>query len=139
MREAKAGFTLVEALVALSLIVAFAAVFDPLLFHARHILFAANGQIRAQTLLRALLAPPVDRTDTDIDEREGDTDGMRWHVSIEPFQPDDMSFEPEPDDSAEHPTQNWTLYRVTAHVFWGNGQAMMGQSLRLGAPANANP
>ena len=50
-----AGFTLLEALVALALVLAFAAALGPYLFHARRIMAGADGRIAAQVLLRSLL------------------------------------------------------------------------------------
>src|SRR5271156_2909687 len=50
----QAGFTLVETLVALSLLLALAAALGPLYFHSRQILLKGSDQIRAQILLRTL-------------------------------------------------------------------------------------
>jgi len=54
----RSGFTLLEALVALTLVLAFAAVLGPFLFHARRITANADGRVAAQILLRALLEDP---------------------------------------------------------------------------------
>lgn len=132
----KRGFTLIEALVALALIAGFAAVFDPLLFQARQILFQGNGQIRAQTLLRGLLDTSFDRFDPQTGIREGENAGMRWRVSVEPFAPEGEPFEPEPEASNQHPGPNWALFRITARVFWGTHQEIMGESLQLGTASN---
>ncbi len=132
----KGGFTLMEVLVALALIASFAAVFDPLLFQARHILFRGNGQIRAQMLLRSLIETSFDRLDPQTGIREGENAGMRWSVSVEPFTPEGASFEPEPQAPSQNPGPNWTLFRITAHIFWGAHQEVMGESLQLGTAGN---
>jgi prepilin-type N-terminal cleavage/methylation domain-containing protein len=132
----KGGFTLMEVLVALALIASFAAVFDPLLFQARHILFRGNGQIRAQMLLRSLLETSFDRFDPHTGISEGENAGMRWSVSVEPFTPEGESFEPQPQAQNQNPGPNWTLFRVSAHVFWGAHQEIMGESLKLGTASN---
>lgn len=128
----KAGFTLIEALVALSLIVAFAAVLGPLLFQARHILIQGDGQIRAQILLRSLLEAPFDRADPEPGVREGESTGMRWRLTVEPIVPDASIFEPDPSGSGKDQQPNWALYRVTARVFWGARQVVTAETLRLG-------
>jgi len=121
-----------EVLVALALIAGFAAVFDPLLFQARHILFEGNGQIRAQLLLRTLIESSFNRLDPETGVREGESDGMSWRVSIEPFASDDDLPETPPAASDQPPGPDWELYRIKAYVFWGTRQTIMGESLRLG-------
>lgn len=128
----KAGFTLIEALVALSLIVAFAAALEPLLFQARRILVKSDGQIRAQILLRSLLEAPFDRSDPEPGVREGDNAGMRWRLNVEPIDPVPSLFESEPSSSSKDQQPNWSLYKITAHVFWGAKQAVTAETLRLG-------
>ena len=56
----RAGFSLIEALVALALVAAFVAALGPWLFHARRVATGGDGRIAAQILLRALLDAPVD-------------------------------------------------------------------------------
>ena len=56
-----AGFTLLEALVALALVLGFAATLVPYLYQARRIMAGIDGRIAAQVLLRSLLEAPFDR------------------------------------------------------------------------------
>src|SRR5215470_13832211 len=56
------GFTLIEALVALALVLAFASVLTPHLFQSRRIVTNADSRVAAHVLLRALLEAPFDRT-----------------------------------------------------------------------------
>ena len=58
----QAGFTLLEALVALALVLAFASVLGPHLSQARRIMAQADGRVAAQVLLRSLLDAPFDRS-----------------------------------------------------------------------------
>jgi prepilin-type N-terminal cleavage/methylation domain-containing protein len=62
-RERQRGFTLVEALVALSIILAVAAALGPLLSQARRIIVKADERAAAQALLRTLIDAPLDRGD----------------------------------------------------------------------------
>jgi hypothetical protein len=87
-----AGFTLIEALVAFALVVAFASVLGPYLFHARRIMSGADGRIAAQFLLRELIAAPIDRANIAGALREGETAGLRWRMSAEPFPIDASAF-----------------------------------------------
>jgi type II secretory pathway pseudopilin PulG len=57
----RGGFTLLEALVALALVLAFAGALGPYLFQARHIMADAERRVAAQVLLRTLLEAPFDR------------------------------------------------------------------------------
>lgn len=131
--ERKSAFTLIESLVALAIILAFAMAFEPLLFQARHILFRGNGQVRAQMLLRSLLEAPFDRSEPEIGVREDESDDMHWRVAVEPFVPEDAEEDPAPSLSSLGHKPKWALYRVTAAVFWGNKQSVTGETLRLGA------
>lgn len=131
-KRRQAGFTLVETLVALSLVVAFAVALGPLLFHARRILMQGDGEIRAQLLLRSLLETPFDRAKPETGLREGESAGLRWRVDVEPFIADAASFEAAPAGSEKEQLPNWSLFRVTANVSWGAGQAVTAETLRLG-------
>jgi Tfp pilus assembly protein PilV len=84
-RRKRAGFTLLEALVAFALIVAFAAALGPHPFHARRIMSGADGRIAAQVLLRSLLATPLTRASFPEASREGEAAGLRWRISAEPI------------------------------------------------------
>jgi type II secretory pathway pseudopilin PulG len=131
--ERRSGFTLVEALVALSLVVAFAAVAGPLAFHARHVFLRGDGQVRAQLLLRSLIEEPFDRTSP---PQEGVSDGtagdLRWRVDIETVDDFPIVSVAPTDASQNTPPTKWALFRVTAQVFWGAGRAVKAETLRLG-------
>jgi type II secretory pathway pseudopilin PulG len=122
-RDRRAGFTLLEALVALTLVLAFAAALGPYLFHARRIMVDAEGRVAAQVLLRTLLDAPFDRASLANVSREGETGRLRWRIVTEPL-----------NVAASRPPgrRNWTSFRVVASVTWGPGQIVSAETLRLG-------
>src|SRR6516162_5124009 len=81
----RAGFTLLEALVALALLVAFAATLGPYLFHARRIMAGVDDRIAAQVLLRSLMETPFDRETPLRASRAGETGGLRWRILAQPI------------------------------------------------------
>ena len=136
--RSSAGFTLLEALVALALLLAFAATLGPYLFHARRIMAGIDGRIAAQVLLRWLLDAPFDRSTLVDTSREGETAGLRWRITAEPLlvsipipPPARISSELEQKESApERP--NWTTFRVVTSVSWGPGMSVSAETVRLG-------
>ena len=121
--DRQAGFTLLEALVALALVLAFASAVGPHLSQARRIMANAEGRVAAQVLLRSLINAPFDRSSLASASQEGETSGLRWRVYTEP--------------SAAVRGQgqsNWSTYRVVASVTWAPGQVIMAETLRLGKP-----
>lgn len=118
----QAGFTLLEALVALAVILAFAVVLGPHLSQARRIMADADGRVAAQVLLRSLLDAPFDRSGAASLSRNGETAGLRWSVSSEPV-------------AAAAPRvaerSNWQAYRVMASVAWGSDQVVSAETIRL--------
>jgi Prokaryotic N-terminal methylation motif len=134
-----AGFTLIEALVALALLLAFAATLVPYLFHARRIMAGIDGRIAAQVLLRSLLEAPLDRSTLLDTSRQGETDGLRWRISAEPMPISSMPITPRPkippeagqkESAPEQP--KWTTFRVIASVSWGPGMSVSAETVRLG-------
>jgi prepilin-type N-terminal cleavage/methylation domain-containing protein len=134
----RAGFTLIEALVALALLLAFAATLVPYLFHARRIMAGIDGRIAAQVLLRSLLEAPLDRSTLLDTSREGETDGLHWRITAEPM-PISMPIPPRPqitpeagqkESAAERP--KWSTFRVIASVSWGPGMFVSAETVRLG-------
>jgi type II secretory pathway pseudopilin PulG len=121
--ERRAGFTLVEALVALALVLAFVAVLGPHLFHARRIMVDADDRVAAQVLLRTLLDAPFDRAGLANVTREGESGGLRWRIVIEPLV---ISA------GASRDRPNWSSFRVVASVTWGSGQVISAETMRLG-------
>ena len=118
----QAGFTLLEALVALAVILAFAVVLGPHLSQARRIMADADGRVAAQVLLRSLLDAPFDRSGVANVSRSGETAGLRWRVASEPAAPAAPRV-------ADRP--NWQAHRVTASVEWGSNQVISAETIRL--------
>jgi prepilin-type N-terminal cleavage/methylation domain-containing protein len=128
----RAGFTLIEALVALAVLSAFAAALGPLLFHARGALAKGKGRVAAQQLLRSLIEAPVDRAGA-LETREGETGGLRWRVAFEPIflaTPAFVEAAPKREAKGEKDARKWSAYRVEARVAWG-GQSVAAETIRL--------
>jgi prepilin-type N-terminal cleavage/methylation domain-containing protein len=137
------GFTLIEALVALALILAFAGALGRLVFQAHRILLNADGQVAAQVLLRSLLDTPLDRTSLASSSHDGETQGLRWSIVavpmevdawLPPLPPPPPSPPPLPGaPSSPRPDQaNWAAFRVVASVSLPSGQVITGETVRLG-------
>jgi type II secretory pathway pseudopilin PulG len=130
------GFTLLEALAALTLVLAFAAVLGPLLFHARRIVVNADGRVAAQILLRALLQEPLDRASLSSLLRQGQTDGLQWRIITEPSAiASSLPRSSQPQQKNKplaEPAVQWVAYRVVANVSWAPGQAISAETVRLG-------
>ncbi len=137
----RAGFTLIEALVSLSLLLAFAATLGPLVFHGHRILVHGDGQVQAELLLRSLLQTPFDRADPELGIRAGENGALRWRVDVEPMPGDILPPEPPPSTKKADVTKDgkakkqpkWALYQVTAAVSWGSGRIVKAETLQLGA------
>jgi type II secretory pathway pseudopilin PulG len=121
-RQRSGGFTLIEALVALALVLAFAAALTPHLFQSRRIVANADGRVAAHVLLRTLLDAPFDRTGLAASTREGALGGLRWRVVTIPL----LAAASGPDAPA------WSAYRVVASVAWGSDQMIGAETIRLG-------
>ncbi len=128
--DRRSGFTLIEALVALALVLAFAAALGPLMFQSQPILVQGDGQVKAELLLRTLLETGFNRASPDLGQHNGETAGLRWQLDVDSLVPDGAA------DDAPAPRKkdqiNWGLFRITAHVFWGRGQTVTAQTLQLG-------
>jgi type II secretory pathway pseudopilin PulG len=130
----RAGFTLLEALVALTLVLAFAAAFGPLLFTARRIMAHAEQRVAAQALLRTLIEAPRERSRLSGAPILGETAGLQWQVAAEPIFV--AALVPPPptqpgvgEQKRERP--RWTAYRLVASVSWGPGEVVRAQTVRL--------
>jgi type II secretory pathway pseudopilin PulG len=121
--EKRAGFTLLEALVALALVLAFVATVEPYLFYSRRLMGNAEQRVAAQILLRTLLDAPFDRSRLANVVRGGELNGLRWRIVTEPFAIDAASSEPSPP---------WNAYRVIASVSTSAGQIVSAETIRLG-------
>jgi len=136
-RSLLAGFTLIEALVALTILLAFSAVVGPMLFQSRCILSQGTGAVSADLLLRSLINAPLDRSVPGARLLEGRSGGFIWRVSIEPYYLDVVDILPRfpANGSVQNDGKNWTAYHVVARVFWGHGQTASAETLRLGKAA----
>ena len=117
----RAGFTLLEALVAMAVLLAFAATLGPHLFHSRRLMLDADTRVAAQVLLRTLLETPFDRTILASVTHEGEAGRLRWRITTEPL--------PMP---ASQRRPNWTAFRVKVSVGFGSGQVVAAETMRLG-------
>src|SRR5215467_7069212 len=117
------GFTLIEALVALALVLAFAAALTPHLFQARRIVSDAEARVAAHVLLRTLLDTPFDRGSLARAAREGELEGLRWRIVAYPLPAATAA-------GSERPA--WSLYRVVASVSFGRAQMVTAETVRLG-------
>jgi type II secretory pathway pseudopilin PulG len=124
-RRKQTGFTLLEALVALTVVLSFAATLGPFLFQARRIMANADRRLAAQGLLRSLLEDPLQRPSLAMPSREGETAGLWWQLVAEPISVDSRT-------PAEPP--KWMAFRVTARVSWGPSQGVTADTVRLGRP-----
>jgi hypothetical protein len=127
-----------EALVALTVVLAFAAALGPFLFQARRIMNNADGRVAAQILLRALLADPIDPVSLSDLSRDGEGEGLRWHLSAEPSTitsmfPRSRPVPPPAAAGSAAPPPDWAAYRVVASVSWAPGQLISGETVRLGS------
>ena len=118
----QAGFSLLEALVSLAVVLAFAGVLGPHLAQARRIMADADGRVAAQVLLRSLIDAPFDRSAGAILSRDGETAGLRWRVASEPISAATAR-------ASERPS--WQAYRVMASVMWGSDQVIRAETVRL--------
>ena len=121
----QAGFTLIEALVALSLLLAFAAAIGPLVFQARRIGGNAERRVAAHVLLKSLIEAPFDRSAL-TQARDGESFGLRWRLAAEP-----VSIRALPRKEGAKEGGLWTPVRVTASVAWGPGQVLTAETIRL--------
>jgi len=132
-----AGFTLLEALVALALILAFAATLGPYLFHARRVMAGADRRIAAQVLLRSLLEAPLNRSALADASRKGETTaGLQWWITAAPILIGPVATPPRQktlekgQNESERPS--WVPFRVIASVSWAPGQSISAETVRLG-------
>lgn len=116
-----AGFTLIEALVAMALILAFVATLGPYLFHTRRIMDNGERRMEAQILLRTLLNAPFDRSRLANAVRSGEFNGLHWRIVTTP-----MAIDATPSGN-----QLWSAFRVAASVSFGAGQIVTAETVEL--------
>jgi prepilin-type N-terminal cleavage/methylation domain-containing protein len=119
--DKRAGFTLIEALVAMALLLAFVAVLGPYLFHARRIMNNAERRTEAQILLRTLVNAPFDRSNLANAARSGEFNGLQWRIAATPMEL----------DAAPSAKRSWTAYRIAASVSFGAGQVVAAETVEL--------
>jgi len=119
--DRRAGFTLLEALVALALLLIFASAVGPHLSQARRIMANAEARVAAQVLLRSLLNAPFDRSSLARASQEGETSGLHWRIDTQPAA------------GAQDPS-NWSAFRVVASVTWAPSQVITAETIRLRKP-----
>jgi Tfp pilus assembly protein PilV len=119
----RAGFTLLEALVALALVLAFVATLGQYLFHSRRLMGNAQQRVAAQILLHTLLDAPFDRSRLANVVRSGELNGLRWRIATQRY-----AIDAAPSDSRPM----WTAYRVIASVSTDAGQIVSAETIRLG-------
>jgi hypothetical protein len=140
-REACAGFTLIEALVAMTLLLAFVSVLGPHLFHARRIADGVDGRIAAQALLRTLVDAPLNRSLLAQGGCSGETAGLRWSMIAEPMFVDAMmpaaaDLIPAVASKPSEPVQKriaWAAFHLTVTVSWAPGRSLAADTIRLGS------
>jgi prepilin-type N-terminal cleavage/methylation domain-containing protein len=118
--DKRAGFTLIEALVAMALVLAFVATLGPYLFHARRIMDNGERRVEAQILLRTLLSAPFDRSLLANATRSGEYNDLHWRIVTTPMI-----------DETSSGNQPWSAFRVTASVAFGAGQIVTAQTIEL--------
>jgi prepilin-type N-terminal cleavage/methylation domain-containing protein len=126
--KGQAGFTLLEALVALALVLAFAAVLGPHLSQARRIMDHAESRVAAHVLLRSLLDAPFDRSGLASASLKSEANGLRWSIVAAPVAGAKSVAPGTPDH------ERWLPYRLTASVVWGADQVVTAETIRLGRP-----
>ena len=119
----RAGFTLIEALVALTVVLLFAATIGPFMFQARRITSDGDARVAAHALLRSLMSAPLDRASPGNITRQGETSGMAWRIRAEPILLDAL---PEPREP------QWLPMRVIVSVSWGPEHMISAETIRLG-------
>jgi prepilin-type N-terminal cleavage/methylation domain-containing protein len=119
--DRRGGFTLIEALVAMALLLAFVAALGPYLFHARRIMDNAERRMKAQILLRTLLNAPFDRSHLANAARSGEFNGLQWHIVATPMAV----------DATPSPDRSWTAYRIAASVSFGAGEIVAAETVEL--------
>jgi prepilin-type N-terminal cleavage/methylation domain-containing protein len=140
-RNSRRGFTLLEALVALALLLTFAATLTPLLYQARRIMDNADRRVAADMVLRSVLAAPVDRANLASLSREGETGGLQWQISAQPMAAPALPVTPSKtkpqskenaDKKAPQEDADWATYLVSATVTYAPGRTLSAETVRLG-------
>jgi prepilin-type N-terminal cleavage/methylation domain-containing protein len=111
-RNSRRGFTLLEALVALALLLTFAATLTPLLYQARRIMDNADRRVAADMVLRSVLAAPA--------------------LPVTPSKTKPQSNKENADKKAAQEDADWATYLVSATVTYAPGRTLSAETVRLG-------
>src|SRR5262249_11747089 len=122
VEDTRAGFTLLEALVALALLLAFASTLGPYLFYSRRIMVDSESRLAAPVLLRTLLDARLDRGPRARASREGEVGKLRGRIVTEPVAT----------AAAGRERPVWPAFRVAVTVGWGPDQSVTAETVRLG-------
>jgi type II secretory pathway pseudopilin PulG len=140
-RNSRGGFTLLEALVALTLLLTFATTLTPLLYQARRIMDGADRRVAADMVLRSVLAAPVDRASLANLSREGETSGLQWQMTVQPMAAPALPVKPaktkpksteKAGQKAPQQEEDWATYLVSATVTYAPGRTLSAETVRLG-------
>src|SRR4051812_34259200 len=132
--DGRSGFTLLEALVALALILAFVAVLAPNLFQSRRIMTNAESRLAAQIVLRTILAKPIKRAELPETSQRGEINGTDWQLSAELIDIPQLIRPPvgnATEPRRDHKQREWVAFRVTASVSRGPDLRMSAETIRL--------
>jgi general secretion pathway protein I len=84
-RTARAGFTLIEAVVALALLAVFLAVLGPLIGSSAHGVRSLEQHLALLETARLVATSVPSRDQLAAGELAGDMAGLRWRVAVSPF------------------------------------------------------
>jgi hypothetical protein len=127
--QGRHGFTLFEALVALSLLLFFALAASSVWSHGRHLLARGEGEVRAELLLRSLLESPPGLKDQEDSERIGVNGIFRWRVVAHPFDTTPLQ---QVKNEALGEAHRLPVYRISARVSWGAGSTVAAETIVIG-------
>lgn len=122
-RDRRAGFTLIEALVALAIVLMFATTIVPFLFQSRRIVAGSDDRLAAHVMLRSLISAPIDRASPGNASRSGKFGNINWAIRAEPVLIDALPLPKEP---------KWVPMRVLISVAWGPQNILNIETVRLG-------
>lgn len=153
-RDRRAGFTLIETLVALVVLAVVMTVTQRGVVAARLGLDRTRSTLAAEAVARSIVETELARLAPAPGVREGETDGIGWRVVAEPIEiplppappprvasraadaqaPDAQAGARDPNDPAaasEGPTARWRPLRVTVEVANGRGPPLRVETLHL--------
>jgi hypothetical protein len=95
----------------------------------------AEARVRAQMVLRSILAGPIDRANM-TKAHQGEINGLLWRWTAEPIDLVEFGARNAPagngNGGSRQSRLKWAAYRVAATVSWGPGRAVSAETVRLG-------